>query len=338
MKRFCIALSATAVVLALASSGLRADVRADEKGKVEFAGMLGRIVNIFGGRAARNGVSTSRMVKGDRMAAVTDNTEQIVDLREEKIYDLDLKKKTYKVTTFEELRQQMQEAMDRAKEQAKKEPEAAAQPEPAADERQMDVDFDVKETGERKAINGFDTHEAIMTITFREKGKTLEESGGMVVTSDLWLTSTIAAMKEILDFQIRYAKQLAGPMVAGASPEQMGAAIAMYPMMKPAMARLSEEGAKLQGTAIQTVTTIDAVKSAEQMAEERKAQADSSQSSGGAGIGGLVGGLARRAARRNQEAPSARTTVMTTTTELLKVATTVADTDVAIPVGFKEAK
>ncbi len=127
-------------------------------------------------------------------------------------------------------------------------------------------------------------------------------------------------------------------MIAGASPEQMGAAIAMYPMMKTALARMSEEGAKIEGTAVQTVTKIDAVKSAEQMAEEQKAQADNSQSSGGGGIGGLVGGFARRAARRNQEAPSDRATVMTTTTELLKVATTVADTDVAIPAGFKENK
>ena len=46
----------------------------------------------------------------------------------------------------------------------------------------MEIDFDVKNTGEKKTINGFDTHEVVMTITVREKGKTLEQSGGMVVT------------------------------------------------------------------------------------------------------------------------------------------------------------
>ena len=35
---------------------------------VEFAGMLGRMVNMFGGKAAREGVTTSIAVKGDRKA------------------------------------------------------------------------------------------------------------------------------------------------------------------------------------------------------------------------------------------------------------------------------
>ena len=64
----------------------------------------------------------------------------------------------------------------------------------------MEVDFDVRNTGEKKTINGFDTHQVVMTITVREKGKTLEESGGMVLTSDMWLAPKIAAMKEIAEF------------------------------------------------------------------------------------------------------------------------------------------
>jgi len=340
MTRYRFASVALVLCVLLGSAGIHAEVRADQKGKVQFAGVLGRMVNLFGGRSAREGVTTSRMVKGDRMASVSDNTGQIVDLAEEKIYDLDLKKKTYRVTTFAQLRQQMEDAMKRAQEQAKNEPDAPQQAEPSqpGEEPQVDVDFDVKDTGEHKTINGFDTHETVMTITLREKGKTLEEGGGMVVSSDLWVTSEIAAMKEITDFEMRFAKQLAGPMVVGASPEQMGAAVAMYPMMKQAMSRLTEEGAKIGGTAIQTETKIDAVKSAEEMAEEQKAQADDANQGGGGGLGGLVGGLARRATRKNQEAPSSHTTVMTTTTELLKVATGVSAADVAIPAGFKEAK
>ena len=77
----------------------------------------------------------------------------------------------------------------------------------------------MKETGQRKAINGLDTHQAIMTIAFREKGKTLEQAGGMVITSDIWLAPRIAAMQEIGEFELRYARALQGPMVTGASPE-----------------------------------------------------------------------------------------------------------------------
>ena len=46
-----------------------------------------------------------------------------------------------------------------------------------------------------------------MTITVREKGKTLEQGGGMVLKSDMWLAPTIAAMKEVADFDLKYAQK-----------------------------------------------------------------------------------------------------------------------------------
>ena len=49
--------------------------------------------------------------------------------------------------------------------------------------------------------------------------------------------------------------------MAGVSAEQMAAAMAIYPMLKPAIAKMSAEGSKIDGTAVQTTTTLDAVKS-----------------------------------------------------------------------------
>ena len=48
--------------------------------------------------------------KGTAPALTDVVTGQIIDLSEEKIYDLDMRRKTYKVTTFEELRRQMRGA------------------------------------------------------------------------------------------------------------------------------------------------------------------------------------------------------------------------------------
>ena len=184
-----------------------------------------------------------------------------------------MKKKSYKVTTFAELRRQMEEARKKAEEDARKQQqeEKAKPAERDPNQKEVEVDFDVKDTGEKKAINGFDTHQAMMTITVREKGKTLEQSGGLVMTSDMWLAPKIAAMKEVADFDMKYAQKLYGPMVAGISASQMAAAMAMYPMMKDAMAKMRAEGGKLDGTAIQTTVTMEAVKSAEQLAQESKA-------------------------------------------------------------------
>ena len=80
----------------------------------------------------------------------------------------------------------------------------------------MEVDVDLKNTGETKVVNGFDTRRAVLTITMREKGKTLEESGGMVVTSDMWMTPQIEAMKEVAEFDLKYAQKVYGNVLAGA--------------------------------------------------------------------------------------------------------------------------
>jgi len=289
-------------------------------------------------------------VKGDRKATMGDSTGQIIDLAEEKVYDLDLKKKSYKVTTFAELRRQFEEAQRKAEEDAKREEKTEkgkpAEPDPNA--KEMEVDFDVKNTGQKKTINGFDTHEAIMTITVREKGKTLEQSGGMVITSDLWLVPTIKALKEVTDFDIRYAQKLYGSMIGGVSAQQMAAAMALYPMLKQGLTRMSSEASKMDGTSIQTTTTMDAVKSAEQMQQDAKS-ATSTQDDNDAkpqgGLSGAVGGLlARRMKKNNDDASKeggkdkARTTFMTTTHEVLKVGTDVTPADLAIPAGFKESK
>jgi hypothetical protein len=340
-QRHLMASALTLGLVGLSSAAIRADVRADEKARIEFAGMLGRMFNLFGGKGAREGVTSTVAVKGDRKARMSDTTGQIIDLNEEKVYDLDVKKKTYKVTTFDELRRKMQEAQQKAatREDAKPEAKKAA---PEKQEPQMDIDFDVKDTGQKKSINGFDTHETIVTVTVREKGKTLEQGGGLVMTTDTWLTAPIAAMKDIAAFDMKYAQKLYGPVFAEVSAEQMATAMAMYPMMKPAISRMNAEGGKINGTAIMTTMTMDSVKSEEQMAQEAS-QSDSSSDKGrtAPGVGSLLSGFAKRATAKKSggdDAPKARATFMTTTTEVSKVVTDVSAADVAIPTGYKESR
>ncbi len=341
MTRLRTATALTFFLLMVSSYSLKADVKADEKGRVEFGGAMGKIVNIFGGKAAREGVASTVAVKGDRKATLNEATGQIIDLGEETIYDLDMKHKSYKVTTFEELRRRMEEARKKAEENARKEQakEKESKPEaPDKNAKQMEVDFSLKETGQKKTINGYDTHEVVMTITMREKGKTITESGGLILTSDIWMGPKIAAMKEIPEFEQRYQRKLQGPAVAGASAEDMAAAMALYPGMKDAIARMNTENVKLDGTAIQTTTTIDAVKSAEEMAQAQKSDTEAKPASSG-GLGGMLGGFAKKKLEKKPEGDvTNRSTFMTTTSEVIRVTTDVAAADVAIPAGFKENK
>jgi hypothetical protein len=327
MKRL-ISTALVAVALAAAAAPAFAEVKTRDKSQVKFEGMLGRMFSLFGGKGAKEGVEGRTAVKGNRKATLTENGGTIIDLSEEKVYDLDVKKKQYTVTTFDELRRRMREAEERARKEADKE-EPGQKSEPQKPTKEFDVDFDVKDTGQKKQIAGYDAKNTVVTVTVREKGKTLEDGGGVVMTSDMWLGPQIKEMKELTDFDVRYWKQLQGPQAAAMSAEQMATVLAMFPLVGKAMERMQKDSDKLAGTPLDTTTTFEAIKSKEQLAQAQQAQPQS----GGGGIGGL---LAKKMMKK--EEPKARSTIFTTHHEILEVATSVAAADLAIPADFKEKK
>ncbi|MEO5740413.1 MAG: hypothetical protein ABIS29_07445 [Vicinamibacterales bacterium] len=289
---------ALALAIALAAAPAHAEVKKEERNAVSFAGMLGKVFNLFGGKSAKEGVLSTVAVSGDRKMTTTgDSTGQIVDLREEKIYDLDLRRKTYKVTTFEEIRRQMREAEAKAREQASREP--GSEKPSKNDGKELEVDFNVKSTGQTKAINGFDTREVIATITVREKGKKIEDSGGIVMTVDTWLSKSAPSLKEIADFERRYWEKLAGPISAVESAEQMKQEAAGGSSASSSENPLSVGGA------------IGGFMRRRQQQQETEA-----------------------AAKPN--ANPARSTFMTINNDVLKIASNVTAADVALPAGFKE--
>jgi hypothetical protein len=108
-----------AVALAVAPApAVDAGVKTEERTLVKFGGPLGGLLNKFGGKAAKEGVVQTVAVVGDRKLTVAGDHGEIVDLAEEKIYELDLKKKTYAVTTFAELKARIEEQRARAEKEA----------------------------------------------------------------------------------------------------------------------------------------------------------------------------------------------------------------------------
>jgi hypothetical protein len=239
-----------------------------------------------------------------------------------------MKKKTYTVTTFEELRRRMRESQEQAKKEAGKEPGKPQEAQKPT--KEYEIDFDVKDTGQKKQIAGYEAHETIATITVREKGMTLEQSGGIVLTNNIWLGPKIPMLKEISDFDVKYWKALQGPEAFAMSAEQMAAMVAMFPLVSKATERMAKEGDKLSGTPLDTTTTIESVMSKDQLTE---AQANSSNNKGGGGLGGM---LAKKIMKT--EPPKGRSTVVTTHHEVLEVSASVAAADLAIPADFKEKK
>ncbi|HEX6323314.1 MAG TPA: hypothetical protein VFZ36_06280 [Vicinamibacterales bacterium] len=310
----------SAAVLAAATVSLGADVKTTERAQVKFEGMLGRMIGMFGGSKPS---SLTVAVRGDRKAVLADGSGRIIDLGEEKIYDLDAKRKTYTVTTFDELRRQMQEARDKAAKEAEKAGEAPEKTdEPSGPE--YEFDFEVKETGATKQLAGHNTRQVHAIVTMRQKGKTLEEAGGLVLTSDMWLAPRIAALDQIAEFDRRFAEKVYGEMAA-MSADQLAALLAVHPGFQKAQERLAKEGAKLDGTPLMTTLTLESVKN----------PAAAAQNQGG---GLSVGGIAGRLMRRNQDKPGTKNKVFASTHETLTIAASASDADVAIPADFKERK
>src|SRR4029078_9601077 len=116
--------------------------------------------------------------------------------------------------TFEEMRRQMQEAMAKAQQQQQQRTETNRSNQKAGEKPpEMQVDVSIKESGQKKKIAGYDAREVVTTITVHEKGKKAEDSA-MVMTSSFWLAPRIAAMKELEDFDRRYAQKLLLPFAA----------------------------------------------------------------------------------------------------------------------------
>ena len=113
MKRVTAVSALTLVACLLSTPSIRADVRADEK----IARRVRRHARPHGEHLRRQGGARRHDVDGRRQRrpqghAQRPTTGQIIDLGEEKIYDLDLKRKSYTVTTFAELRRRMEEAQE----------------------------------------------------------------------------------------------------------------------------------------------------------------------------------------------------------------------------------
>lgn len=337
--RFAVALALAGIVMTAAAAG--ADVKTSQKTQVKFEGMLGRMMGLFGGRAAKEGVVSTVAVKGDRKITTTDESATIVDLAEEKVYELNLRDKSYKVITFAEMRKQLEEARAKAEEDARKQRANEGKKDP--NQKEMEIEFSVKDTGQRRQVNGYDCRQVIMTIAMHEKGKTLEQAGGMLITVDNWLGPKVAAMKELTDFDIRYAKKLAADVMPSA--QQMQQVYAMYPGLKDGMAKLEREKVNMEGTPVETIMAMQSVQTKEQAAEAKK-QDNSQAESPAAGLGGMLGRFGKKKEEpKAADAPpkaspdsDTRVTFMTTTSSLLSVSTSVSADEVAVPTPFKLKK
>lgn len=303
----------------LAAPAALADATIQQKTQLHFGGALGSVINVFGRKATHEGIVTDVTIYKNRKSSRSGDTGEIVDLDEQKIYFVDYEDKTYTVKTFAELRKEYEDAKKRAKERQQETSKSSEKNEGP----EYEVDFSLKSTGNKETINGWNTHEEIATVTVHEKGKKLEESGGFVLTSDMWMGPRVPAMRELAEFERKFIQKVYGDALIG-DMKQMAALMAATPAFAKAMKAFSERQSRFEGTAIRTKMTFETVAGTDPSTQQ------SSSSAGG--LGGLLGRMKRK---KNDESGSSRGTMLDSNHELLKASTSASASAVAIPAGFK---
>lgn len=351
---------AAIAMTALIATPLRADFSYTEKMQVT-GGSLQSVMKIAGAfsKQAReaNGVIVSTVsIKGNRMARVSAQQMEIIDLDKEMVTDIDLAKKQYQVMTFAQMRQQMEAAMAKAQQQPKGGTESGNAQAP-------DIKFEVhvRNTGAAKQVAGLSSQEAILTMAMNATDKKSGQAGSFAITNDMWMVPEIPGYDEVREFYRKYAEKMGRVFNAQFNPAMM----AQYRGAGEGMAELVKEMSKLKGVPVQQVTRIGMttdgkplpaaseaalpetrgpeMPSAGEIARQSAAAAIASRLGGFGGLGGFG------AKKKKAEAPAepaaggpptqaTQAVLIETTTEVTGFSRTAEEANFAVPAGYRRTE
>jgi hypothetical protein len=244
---------ATVLSLTLAiPTALFADYSYQETTQITGGSMLSmlKMAGALSSQARKAGepVVSSIYLKGNRLANVSADSIEIIDLDKEAVTHIDVAKRTYTVITF----QQMRDQVAKARQQLASQPATKPSTQPASpanpDNVQMSFDVKVRETGAGKQVSGLDAKEAIMTMTMNATDKTTQQTGAMAITNDMWLVPEVPGYTQIGEFYKRMAAKM-GSMTAGIGMD-LSKMVAQNPGASQALTDMGKEMQKIKGVPI----------------------------------------------------------------------------------------
>ena len=243
-------------VLALAASPWAlADYTYQQTTQITGGSMLHmmKMVGAFSSQARKAGdpVVSTVYLKGNRMATVNPDSIEIIDLDKETITHIDTLKKTYTVVTFDQMKQQIENARREMEKKQAEHPASAPAPDPNANDVKLSFDVKVRQTGAEKQVSGLSGKEAILTMTMNATDQKTQQSGAMAITNDMWMVPEVPGYDQVRDFQKRFAQKMAS--VTSGLGMDMSRMLAQNPGATEALADMGKEMQKLEGVPIQQV-------------------------------------------------------------------------------------
>jgi hypothetical protein len=238
----------------LTASLCHADFKYTEKSQITGGTMMSmmKYASIFSKDARQSNQPQLRTVavKGNRMREEhADGSIEVIDLDGRRFIEIDPKAKTYGVMTFEEFKQALLRAQERAKEEQAK--MAAKHPEAAQSNLKITPKFETSETGATRQLLGLDTREVKARVEMQMEStdpRTQGQQMSTVINSDQWIAASVPGYDEIRLFYMKMASEM--DWVPGAAAGAMG-----NPSIQIGMAELRRNNVRINGIPLlQTVS------------------------------------------------------------------------------------
>lgn len=258
-------------------------------------------------------------------------TAEITRLDDDKVYSLDLKKKQYTSTTVSARRAEIEQAQAQMAESQKSKSEAAS----PVDQSQCDWSppkSEVKKSGEKASIAGYDTERVTITVTQSCKHRETGDVCDFGLALDQWLSPKFDGGAEQQAFYRAYAEKMG--FGTSASPGFAQNAQAMFAGYKDLWAEIAKQTSSAKGYPLRSSFAL-AIGGAQCGTSQPQDQAAGATTPGadevmaaagqiGSAIGGLFGKKKEAAPAAAAQTPppllvNGMTPLMTVSTELLSI-------------------
>jgi hypothetical protein len=360
------ALAALCGILSLATGLARADITLERTMSVEgvgamaFGNMSGTSKTTISGDKSRtdSDIKMKSKLVGFLARNAVGPSAEIVLLDQDKLYHLNINKKEYTETTFEQMRARMQKASEQMNStDDRKQPSAVDQ----SKCEWLPARADVKKTGEKAKFAGYDSERVIITAAQPCKDKDTGSICEVALVLDNWMAAGFAEGTEAQKFYKAYAAKMG--LDASGSQDISQRAKALFSQYKGIWAEIASKMQDVKGYPVKSGFTL--AMGGAQCKDPKAHQSQESQDSDSSGsnspgalagaVAGKLGGLFHKKKDDSDSAPAATAApapvvsavpvppgdvaLMTVSSQLVSVSTNSASPDAfTVPADFKKTE
>jgi len=346
-------------ILSLATGIAQADITLERTMSVEgvgamaFGNMSGTTRTTISGDKSRtdSDIKMKSKIIGFLARNAVGPSAEIVRLDDDKLYHLNINKKEYTETSFEQMRERLQKAQDQMNStDEKKQPSAVDQ----SKCEWLPARADVKKTGEKAQFAGYDSERVVITAAQPCKDKDTGSICEVALVLDQWLSTGFAESAEALKFYKAYAAKMG--MDPTSSQDVSQRAKALFSQYKGIWTEVAAKMQNVKGYPVKSSFTLalggEQCKNSNAQQAQSSQDNDSSNSPGGlaGAMAGKLGGLFHKK-KDDADAPAAQpapvvtpvavppgdVALMTVSSQLVSVSTNGASADAfTVPADFKK--